>query len=90
MKDLTFLVQTRPAVGARARSRVPVGVRVLCEENCTRELARLLPQCHAYVYGSWRSPSGNEVEADVAEVGAPEGKKVPRSLLRKAKQFLIL
>ena len=29
------------------------------------------------------------MEADVAEVGAPEGKKVARSLLRKAKQFLI-
>ena len=29
------------------------------------------------------------MEVDVAEVGAPEGKKVARSLLRKAKQFLI-
>ena len=38
---------------------------------------------------SWRSPSGSELEVDVAEVGAPEGKKVTRSLLRKAKQCLI-
>ena len=30
------------------------------------------------------------MEVDVAEVGAPEGKKVTLSLLRKAKQFLIL
>ena len=30
------------------------------------------------------------MEVDAAEVGAPEGKKVTRSLLRKAKQFLIL
>ena len=29
------------------------------------------------------------MEVDVAEVGAPEGKKVTRSLLRKAKQLLI-
>ena len=29
------------------------------------------------------------MEVDVAEVGAPEGKKVTRSLLRKAKQFLL-
>ena len=29
------------------------------------------------------------MEVDVAEVGAPEGKKVTRSLLRKAMQFLI-
>ena len=29
------------------------------------------------------------MEVDVAEVGAPEGKKVAGSLLRKAKQFLI-
>ena len=29
------------------------------------------------------------MEVDVAEVGAPEGGKVTRSLLRKAKQFLI-
>ena len=29
------------------------------------------------------------MEVGVAEVGAPEGKKVTRSLLRKAKQFLI-
>ena len=29
------------------------------------------------------------MELDVAGVGAPEGKKVTRSLLRKAKQFLI-
>ena len=29
------------------------------------------------------------MEVDVADVGAPEGKKVTRSLLRKAKQFLI-
>ena len=29
------------------------------------------------------------MEVRVAEVGAPEGKKVTRSLLRKAKQFLI-
>ena len=29
------------------------------------------------------------MEVDVAEVGATEGKKVTRSLLRKAKQFLI-
>ena len=29
------------------------------------------------------------MEVDVAEAGAPEGKKVNRSLLRKAKQFLI-
>ena len=29
------------------------------------------------------------MEADVAEVGALEGKKVARWLLRKAKQFLI-
>ena len=29
------------------------------------------------------------MEVDLAEVGAPEGKKVTRSLLRKAKQFLI-
>ena len=29
------------------------------------------------------------MEVDVAEVGAMEGKKVTRSLLRKAKQFLI-
>ena len=29
------------------------------------------------------------MEVDVAEIGAPEGKKVTRSLLRKAKQFLI-
>ena len=29
------------------------------------------------------------MEVDEAEVGAPEGKKVTRSLLRKAKQFLI-
>ena len=56
----------------------------------------LLRQCQAYVYGgsrvpgSWRSPSGSEAEVDVAEVGAPEGKKVGRTLLRKAKQFLIL
>ena len=30
------------------------------------------------------------MEVDVAEVDAPEGNKVTRSLLRKAKQFLIL
>ena len=36
------------------------------------------------------TPSGSEVEVDVAEVGAPEGKKVTRWLLRKARQFLIL
>ena len=29
------------------------------------------------------------MEVDVVEVGAPEGKKVTRSLLCKAKQFLI-
>ena len=29
------------------------------------------------------------MEVDVAEVGAPEGKKVTGSLLRKAKQFLM-
>ena len=29
------------------------------------------------------------MEVEVAEVGAPEGKKVTWSLLRKAKQFLI-
>ena len=29
------------------------------------------------------------MEVDVAEVGAPEGKKVTRSLLRKAKPFPI-
>ena len=29
------------------------------------------------------------MEVDVAEVGAPEGKKVAQSLLRKAKQFFI-
>ena len=29
------------------------------------------------------------MEVDVAEVGAPEGKKVTGSFLRKAKQFLI-
>ena len=29
------------------------------------------------------------MEVDVAEVGAPEGKKVTRSFLRKAKGFLI-
>ena len=29
------------------------------------------------------------MELDVAEVGVPEGKKVTRSLLRKAKQFFI-
>ena len=29
------------------------------------------------------------MEVDVAEVGAPEAKKVTRSLLRKANQFLI-
>ena len=29
------------------------------------------------------------MDVDVGEVGAPEGKKVTRSLLRKAKQFLI-
>ena len=29
------------------------------------------------------------MEVDAAEVDAPEGKKVTRSLLRKAKQFLI-
>ena len=29
------------------------------------------------------------MEVDVAEVGAPEGKKVARLLLRKANQFLI-
>ena len=29
------------------------------------------------------------MEVDVAEVGAPEGKKVNRSLLRNAKQFVI-
>ena len=29
------------------------------------------------------------MEVDVAEVGAPEGKNVALSLLRKAKQFLI-
>ena len=29
------------------------------------------------------------MEVDVAEVDAPEGKKVTRSLLRKAKRFLI-
>ena len=29
------------------------------------------------------------MEVDVAEVGVPEGKKVTRSLVRKAKQLLI-
>ena len=29
------------------------------------------------------------MEVDVAEIDAPEGRKVARSLLRKAKQFLI-
>ena len=44
----------------------------------------------SHVLCSWRSPSGSEVEVDVAEAGAPEGRKVARSVLRKAKQFLIL
>ena len=48
---------------------------------------RICLQCHAYVYGgsqvpeSWRSPSGRGVEVEVAEVDAPEQKKVHLSLL---------
>ena len=54
----------------------------------TRYWAHLLRQCHAYGYGgsrvpgSWRSLSGVGVEVEVAEVGAPEQKKVRCSLLR--------
>ena len=41
------------------------------------------PTCMGdHISSSWRSASGRGVEVEVAEVGAPGGKKVTRSLLR--------